>query len=149
MGTTVAQVQQLHNGEWINHNFDNLAPPISHLVLALFFDANGTLWCYLQGNPKDGTRSVTMKYDNKWDYGSLPLDYPVEVVSFNYHDGVIWVCLKTGLVKLPSPHELILFNSIKYGFYSTLCTSSDVDLNDDIFVGTNGGGLIKIKKGYY
>ena len=149
VGTTVAQVQQLHDGKWIHHSFDNLAPPISHLVLALFFDNNGVLWCYLQGNPKDGTRSVTMKLDGSWNYGSLPLDYPVEVVSFNYHAGVIWVCLKTGLAKVAPNQFLVLYNSIKYGFYSKVCASSDVDLNEDIFVGTTGGGLIKIKKGYY
>ena len=90
-----------------------------------------------------------MKLDGGWNYGSLPLDYPVEVVSFNYHAGVIWVCLKTGLAKVAPNQFLVLYNSIKYGFYTKVCASSDVDLNEDIFVGTTGGGLIKIKKGYY
>ena len=152
VGTVLANVQQYNqlNGTWIEHSLAILNPDISPYVTAVNFDPTGQIWAYFKGNPNDGTKSTTARNNGLgWLPSNLPLQFPVEIVSFYNHGDIMWVCTKQGLVKTYSPISATLFNTIDYSFYSKECNSVCIDQNEDVWIGTNGGGLIKIKNGNY
>jgi ligand-binding sensor domain-containing protein len=106
---------------------------------------------YILGNKFEGTRSSYIRYVNGfWEKFSLPLQFPVEAVEFSIdHANNLWIAGQEGLVKYTSNQSAQIFNTFEYGFTIKECTSVRVDKNGDVYTTTLGGGLVKIKKGYY
>lgn len=153
IGTSIAGIYFLNGNEWKSYNiksmfFDDM---LSNFTIDLIQDLEGTIWAFVQGVPSEGTRSSILKYQNGyWEKFTLPLQFPVEVVSFNIDlSNTLWIAATTGLVKYIPLKSARLFNTPDYNFYVKHTTSAAMDKNGDLWVATMGGGIIKFKKNNY
>lgn len=153
IGTARGGIFIKNNSDWVHHNIAEILgeDKIANNVIDLI-EYNNTLWAYILGDTFEGTRSSYIRFvNNTWEKYSLPLQFPVEAVSF-YIDqsNNLWIAGKTGLVKVTSNNQAKIFNTQDYSFYfSYHCTSAFVDFNGDVYTTTLGGGLVKIKNGYF
>ena len=150
LGTNNFGVVKFSNNSWTSYTSlaMNLDPTISNYIPALTFDNKGNLWAFHLGNPKAGTMSALTKFGgSNWEKINLPLQFSLEVVSFNVDsDNNIWIASKEGLVIYNETKQIKWFNTFEYGLYVKHCTSSAIDKNSDVWITTMGGGLVKLKK---
>ena len=152
LGTGQSGIFSFINNKWNFYKFIEMDlsenGKISNFIVDIIFDKNGTLWSYHKGIPSSETRDALLKCNSlNWSEFSLPLQFPVEVVSFNADtENNIWISAKEGFVKYNETIPIKMFNTFDYGFYAKHCTSSCVDKNGDVWITTMGGGLIKLKK---
>jgi ligand-binding sensor domain-containing protein len=152
IGTSRAGIFVKRNNNWTHFNIAEIfnADKIANCVIDLI-EYNNVLMAYILGNKFEGTRSSYIRYVNGfWEKFSLPLQFPVEAVEFSIdHANNLWIAGQEGLVKYTSNQSAKIFNTFEYGFTIKQCTSVLVEKNGDVYTTTLGGGLVKIKKGYY
>lgn len=154
IGTNYFAVVRFYNNQWTRYDdFStlDLSPGISKYIAAMKFDKNGNLWISHKADPSMGTRDALTRFDGStWEEIKLPLPFNVEIVSINTDsENNKWFCDKYGLVKYNEMQPIKLFNNYEYGFYVTHCTSIAFDKNGDLWVTTMGGGIVKLKKGFF
>lgn len=153
IGTSIAGIYFFNGSVWKEYNIKSIFfdDKLSNFTVDMIQDLNGTLWAYVQGVPSEETRSSMLRYQNGyWEKFTLPLQFQVDVVSFNVDlSNTLWISSITGLVKYIPSQSARMYNTPDYNFYVKHTTSSSMDKNGDVWVATMGGGIIKFKKNNY
>lgn len=124
---------------------------ISNEIQDLIVDKNNNLYAYCMPDSGAHFRGALIKYNGlTWEELSLPLLFYADIYSFyNDDENNIWMTYNGGLLKYNEFRPLIFFDSDTNGFFSKLCSSFFIDHKGDGWLTTLGGGIVKLKKGFF
>ncbi len=129
----------------------NLDPSISNEIQDLIVDKNNNLYAYCMPDSGEHYRGALIKYNGQtWEELILPLLFYVDIHSFyNDDENNIWMTYSGGLLRYNEFKPLVFYDSDTNGFFSKLCSSFCIDLKSDGWLTTLGGGIVKLKKGFF
>jgi ligand-binding sensor domain-containing protein len=146
-GTDLVGVCKYFNGVWTNYS-QLLSLTVGLMVVDILFDKEGNLWSYQMGDlPVGGIIKYNTTID-RWDIINIASQSQPLVVSFYVdNNNTFWIACSNGLFRYNEKKSIAkYYNTSDLGFYSKNCSSLQFDSNGDLWITTNGGGLIKLKK---
>jgi ligand-binding sensor domain-containing protein len=156
IGTKAGGINRYYNEKWTHFNMNNMGLPknVGNTIIDIASDGSGNLWVAHQAVPS-GESSTTefggfTKFNgSSWsviEISGIAQEQIQKLYSDNFNN--IWLCSKSGLGKYSiTSSSLTTFTTNNSKLPNPSVTDVIIDNNQDVWLTTDGGGVVKIKKG--
>jgi hypothetical protein len=153
IGTSAHGINVFDGLTWKVYNMSNmnLGKYIGNSIHDLASDKNGIIWAsHNQNTITKELGGITVFDGNSWVVKQIN-DIPTNTTETIFVDGynTKWIGTKSGLIVYVSDSDIRYFTTINSKLPSSRIETITIDANGDLFVGSWGGGLGKLKKGNF
>ncbi len=153
VGTNDFGILMSDGNGWTNIKMSKMALPINvgDCIQDITFDNDGTIWAAHTPAFIYGWVGGITKYDgNNWSVVQLNgIDTSLPEMIWVDKNNYKWIGTKNGLGKFLQPDNIVPFTTDNSQIPGGWIESTAIDLNGDLYVGTFGGGVGKLKNGNF
>ena len=152
-GTSSFGLNKFDGVEWTTYRITEL-DSLGETITAGAFDHDNIGWFAILQQLKKGNRGGLLRYDGA-SFVEIPLSTSVEIrdIYVDYQNNK-WISTNFGLEMITNSGEHFVFSQYQTGPYTGIDNQmgfnrlniARIDPNDNLWVGTAGGGLIKLKR---
>ncbi|MBX3007881.1 MAG: PEGA domain-containing protein [Melioribacteraceae bacterium] len=153
IGSSFAGISSFDGTQWKAYNMNNMGLNINvgNGIKSLMVDKDGKVWAGHVEDLKNGDVGGLTQFDgNKWSVVNLRGYLTNQINSMKVDkNNIKWICGKNGIALFDQLNNIVVMNNIYTRLPVNYVTSVTIDLSDNLWITTFGGGFVKVKKGNY